>query len=190
MRYCPTCGAPLRDREVGGALRRVCMAPGCRFVHWDNPVPVVAALVELNGEIVLARNAAWPAGIFSVVTGYLEKNESPEQAVMREVNEELGVAAHNATFLGHFPFSRKNQLILAYHVAAAGKLSLGDEIVETRTVVPDQVDALPVVDPAELGAARRSHKSEANNPDADVRILPLTVWCWSQFEAGGGIQKK
>jgi NADH pyrophosphatase NudC (nudix superfamily) len=47
-----------------------------------NPVPVVAALIEYQGKIVLARNAQWPEGMFSLVTGYLEKHETPEDAVV------------------------------------------------------------------------------------------------------------
>jgi NAD+ diphosphatase len=182
MKYCPECGGPLRDREVGGVVRRMCMSPHCRFVHWDNPVPVVAALVERDGEIVFARNAAWPEGVFSVITGYLEKNESPEQAVTREVTEELGLRADAANFLGHFPFFQKNQLILAYHVAGAGELSMSTELAEVRRVPLDRVDSLPVADPAQL--RNRPRASNEVTTDGEYRVLPLALWCWSRHKEG------
>lgn len=84
MRHCPRCASELLDRHVDGVARKACGTPECGFICWDNPLPVVAASVEYEGWIVLARNAPWPHGMFSLVTGFLEKAESPEQAVVRE----------------------------------------------------------------------------------------------------------
>lgn len=108
-----------------------CTSPQCHFVHWDNPVPVVAALIEYQGKIALARNAQWPSGMFSLVTGYLEKNETPENAVMREIKEELGLEGMSQEFIGCYSLIEKNQIILAYWVKATGELIMGDEIAET-----------------------------------------------------------
>ena len=71
-------------REAGGLERPTCLAEGCGLVLWDNPVPVVAALVELEGRIVLARNVAWPENAFGLVTGFLERDEAPAQGGARE----------------------------------------------------------------------------------------------------------
>jgi NAD+ diphosphatase len=59
FRYCPNCAAPLIDKTVHGEARRACPA-ACGFIHYDNPTLVVAAVVEHEGSIVLARNRAWP----------------------------------------------------------------------------------------------------------------------------------
>jgi hypothetical protein len=53
----------VRAVAEGGRERLACGA-GCGFVHWDNPAPVVAALVEYHGRVVLARNQGWAAGAF------------------------------------------------------------------------------------------------------------------------------
>ncbi len=58
-------------------------------MHWDNPVPVVAAIVEHEGAVILARDRDWPEKMFRLVTGFLENDETPEQGVAREVKEEL-----------------------------------------------------------------------------------------------------
>ncbi|MBI3716231.1 MAG: zinc ribbon domain-containing protein, partial [Betaproteobacteria bacterium] len=70
-RFCPRCASPLAEREFaddGGArMRLACASVGCEFVHWNNPVPAVGALVEHEGEIILARGAGWPEGAFALV---------------------------------------------------------------------------------------------------------------------------
>jgi NADH pyrophosphatase NudC (nudix superfamily) len=140
MKYCPKCAAELTKSVLGGVEREVCSHPDCGFVFWDNPVPVVAAIVEYHDDIVLARNAQWPHGVFSMITGYLERNETPESAVLREVKEELGLDGQLSTFIGHYPFARKNQLILAYAVNATGEIQLNHEIAEIKLVARDEID--------------------------------------------------
>ena len=66
-------------------MRPTCLAEGCGFVLWDNPVPVVAALVELEGRIVLARNVAWPENAFGLVTGWLYARHGLEAAMLAHV---------------------------------------------------------------------------------------------------------
>lgn len=132
MKYCPVCASPLALRVVDEVERLACSAGHCHFVHWDNPVPVVAALVEYREQVVLARNVQWPGPVFSLITGYLERAESPERAVLREVQEELGLAGRISEFIGHYPVFKKNQLILAYWVHADGEVKLGKEIAEVR----------------------------------------------------------
>jgi NADH pyrophosphatase NudC (nudix superfamily) len=140
-RHCPLCCAPLGRREIGGRPRAVCESNQCGFVFWDNPVPVVAALVEREGMIVLARNHAWPEKTFGLVTGFLERDESPEQAVAREVKEELDLDVLRAELIGNYPFPRRNEVILAYHVVARGEIRLNEELAEFRLVPPEKLRA-------------------------------------------------
>lgn len=132
MKYCPLCASPLVSRMLDEFQRLACSAPHCQFVHWDNPVSVVAALVQYDDQVILARNAQWRDPIFSLITGYLERNETPEQAVLRELHEELGLQGKIQKFIGHYSVFKKNQLILAYGIQAYGKLKLGKEIAEVR----------------------------------------------------------
>jgi NAD+ diphosphatase len=132
--FCPQCGHPLHTADVNGQPRQRCAAAGCGFVHWDNPVPVVAAIVELDGMIILARNQGWPEKMYGLITGFLEKGETPEQAVLREVREELGLNAVAADFIGNYAFFEMNQLILAYHVLTRGEIALGEELAAIKRV--------------------------------------------------------
>lgn len=132
FKFCPRCAGPLQPRAYDTGARLSCTNPDCGFVHWDNPLPVVAALVEHEGQFILARNAQWPRRIFSVITGFLEKHESPEQAVIREVKEELNLEGAVTRFIGHYPFAEQNQLILAYAVQASGTLQTNHELAEIK----------------------------------------------------------
>ncbi|MBX6420184.1 MAG: NUDIX domain-containing protein [Nevskia sp.] len=143
--FCPRCAKPLTHGAVdGGSARWHCPDRACGFVHWDNPVPVVAAIVEHEGEIVLARNRAWPPKMFALITGFLEKDDpDPAQGVLREVAEELGLQGRVEEFVGHYPFPRMNQLIIAYHVVAQGAITLGEELVEYRKIPPEKLRPWP-----------------------------------------------
>lgn len=132
-RFCPRCARPLAPQTLQGRERLACTT-ACGFVYWDNPVPVVAVVVQHGDDIVLARNAAWPPTQFSLVYGFIERHEAPAEAALREVREELGLAGDVTSFIGHFPFTDKNELVLAFHLRARGVLALGDEIVEAKRV--------------------------------------------------------
>lgn len=137
-RFCRDCGAPMLPLPLAGRVRQVCGA-NCGHVEWGNPLPVVAALVEHEAGIVLARNHAWADGVFGLIAGFLEAGESPEAAVAREVAEELGLESLAATLIGVYPFERKNEVIIAYHVRASGQIVLNEELAEYRVVAPEKL---------------------------------------------------
>ncbi len=143
MKFCPLCGSGLASREIEGKPRQACSAEGCGYVFWDNPTPVVAAIAELQGSVVLIRNKGWPEKMFGLVSGFLEKGETPEAAVIREVKEELDLSGEIASFLGCYSFFEMNQLILAFHVKAEGTVSMGEEISEVKYVSPERLKPWP-----------------------------------------------
>ena len=144
FRFCPRCGAPLTPEHPGddpGRAPRQACSRRCGFVHYDNPTPVVAAVVEHDGKVLLARNKAWPATWYALVAGFLERDETPEDAVLREVREEVGLEGGPPRLIGVYPFARMNQVILAYHVTTSGQVQLGDELVDYKLVEPAQCGA-------------------------------------------------
>ncbi|WP_085315674.1 NUDIX domain-containing protein [Derxia lacustris] len=142
-RFCPRCGGELAPRDHGAGERQTCFAHECGFVHWNNPIPVVAAVVELNGRVLLARNAAWAEGAWGLITGFLEPVEDPLEGVLREVAEETGLTGRVEKLLGVWPFQRKNELLIAYHVVAEGEVKLSEELVDYRLVEPARLRPWP-----------------------------------------------
>ena len=143
FRFCPRCATPLAARGIaddGGVRERLaCPDVQCGYVHWGNPTPAVGALVEHEGEIILARNAQWPEGFFALVTGFLEAQEDPKAAVVREVREELGLEVTETHLIGNYIFERKNEIMLCYHALTRGTIVLGEELAEYRRYAPAEL---------------------------------------------------
>lgn len=136
-KFCPQCATSLVTAEVDGSSRIKC--PACNFVYWDNPVPVVAAIVEHEGKVILTRSKGWPEKWLGIVAGFLEKSETPEEGVLREVKEELGLNAEIVSFIGHYAFELRNQVIFAYHVRAKGEITIGDELESIKVLPPEEI---------------------------------------------------
>ncbi len=136
-RFCPSCGHGLEGHERAGQQRRIC--PSCEWVHWDNPLPVLAGLIEIEGQILLARNASWPEKMFALITGFMERGESPEAGMARELKEETNLDVVRMGLIGVYEFTRKNEVIIAYHVEATGQVQLSEELVEYRLVAPHRL---------------------------------------------------
>ncbi|MCG5054484.1 MAG: NUDIX hydrolase [Myxococcales bacterium] len=109
-------------------------------MHWDNPIPVVAAVVRWNSQFVIARNAKWPPGMFSMITGFVERNENPMATLRRELKEELGLDLAGAEFIGHFVFPEANQLIVAFLAHGVGSVSFGSELAEVKMLTNEEAE--------------------------------------------------
>jgi NADH pyrophosphatase NudC (nudix superfamily) len=133
--YCPRCKAELAPyaANIEGDRRQRC--PACEFVHYDNPTPVVVAIVETPEGVVLARGRGWPEKVFAPITGFLESREEPSEAVLREVKEELGLEGELGALIGVYGFAAMNQVLIAYHVRAQGEITLCDEL-DAHKVIP------------------------------------------------------
>ena len=143
MKYCPRCARPLQAGEQGGRARDRCPDGDCGFVFYDNPLPVVAALVEHEGHVLLVRNHGWPEKWFGLVTGFLERGETPAEGALRELREELGLAGEVVRLVGVYAFPERNEVIIAFHVRATGTIALGEEIAELRRVLPERLRPWP-----------------------------------------------
>jgi NADH pyrophosphatase NudC (nudix superfamily) len=148
MKFCPQCAmplAPIEQMEDGGPKTRLRCA-ACGFTHWNNPTPVLAAVVECvdrGGQILLARNAAWTHRTFALITGFMEAGESPQAGIAREVAEETGLAVDAVSLIGVYDFQRMNQVIIAYHAPARGEIRLSPELAEYKLFAPADVRCWP-----------------------------------------------
>lgn len=121
LRYCPRCGGPLSPTLLPGERVTHPRCEACSFVLWQNPKPVVAALVVQRKagrlEVLLGRRTSEPGkGLWHVPGGFVDPDETPEEALARECWEELGVHVEPERFLGGFPdrYGDEPILVLAY----------------------------------------------------------------------------
>jgi NADH pyrophosphatase NudC (nudix superfamily) len=144
-RFCPSCAAPLAPTvqlEDGGERERLrCTA--CDFTHWNNPTPVLAAVVEYRGQILLARNAAWSGKMYALITGFMEAGETPQEGIAREIHEETSLEPLELNLIGVYDFQRMNQVIVAYHARCEGEVRLSPELVDYRLFTPETVKCWP-----------------------------------------------
>jgi NADH pyrophosphatase NudC (nudix superfamily) len=134
FKFCPACATPLvlrTQREDGGDKARL-RCPACDFTHWNNPTPVLVAVVEYEGRILLARNAAWSENKFALIAGFMEAGETPADGIAREIKEETNLQAQSLALIGVHDFQRLNQVIIAYHAVCTGDIELSPELLEYR----------------------------------------------------------
>ena len=125
------CATPLTKQTINGENRKACTKESCDYVEWNNPTPVLAAIVQAENRVVLVRAIGWPEDWFGLVTGFHESGETAEDGVVREVKEELGLDCQVESLVGVYSFFQMNQVIIAYHVL----LDQGDIVLDVNELV-------------------------------------------------------
>ena len=115
-RFCPACGAALLVTDAG--FSRTC--PTCAAQHFPRTDPAVIVLVEHDGRALLGRQAGWPPGQYSVLAGFVGPGESLEEAVIREVKEESGVAVYDPRFVTSQPWPFPMSVMLGFEARSDG----------------------------------------------------------------------
>ena len=145
FKFCPQCAAPLAwssQAEDGGDKSRL-RCPSCNYTHWNNPTPVLAAVVEVDGKILLARNAAWPGKMYALITGFMEAGETAQEGIQREIAEETNLSTDALSLIGVYDFQRMNQVIIAFHAVCHGEVRLSPELVDYRMLAPENLKCWP-----------------------------------------------
>ncbi|MFI0411159.1 NAD(+) diphosphatase [Actinomadura sp. 3N508] len=120
-RHCPRCGAGTRVASAGHV--RVCPEDGSQ--HFPRVDPAVIMLVTDDADrILLARGPQWPADRRSILAGFVEPGESLEQAVAREVQEEVGLPVRDVRYLGSQPWPLPQSLMLGFIARTDGDVPL------------------------------------------------------------------
>jgi NAD+ diphosphatase len=113
--HCPRCGTATIPEPAGDSTR--CPKDGTE--HFPRTDPAVIMLVtDQDDRCLLARNAGWPERRFSILAGFVDSGESAEQAVVREVREETGIAVENIRYLGSQPWPMPRSLMLGFRADA------------------------------------------------------------------------
>jgi 8-oxo-dGTP diphosphatase len=168
-RYCPHCTHPLEERPVFGRVRPAC--PACGFVHLRELKVGVSLVVEEGGRILLVQRAWEPEqGKWSLPSGFVEWDESPEAAARRECLEETGLVAGDLALVrvNHYTDDWRGPGInLIYRTRpAAGTLQAGDDAAGARFLLPSE---LPPEDEIAFAGHReliREWRAGAGSPDA------------------------
>ncbi len=140
-RFCGCCGEPTVVHEHELALG----CPACGRVHYPRVSPAVIMLVRRGHAMLLARAHGFPEGVYSTLAGFVEPGESLEQAVAREVREEVGVRLRDIRYFGSQPWPFPHSLMIGFTAEyAGGELALDDrEIADAAWFTGDRLPRLP-----------------------------------------------
>jgi NAD+ diphosphatase len=148
-RYCGRCGERTEYKE--GVRAKECRR--CGLVSFPRISPAVIVAVERGEKLLLARANRFPAAFYSVLAGFVEPGETLEEAVAREVKEEVGLELTNIRYFGSQPWPFPDSLMIGFTAQYAG-----GEICVDETEIVDagwfEADELPLL-PGKISIARQ-----------------------------------
>jgi NAD+ diphosphatase len=141
-RFCGRCGT----ETVQSPGERAKKCPQCGLLAFPRLAPAIITLVSSGDEVLLARGRLFPVPMYSCIAGFVEPGESLEQAVHREVREEVGVLIKNVRYVGSQPWPFPHSLMLGFYADWAE----GDIVIDETEIVDAQwytTDNLPMIPP-------------------------------------------
>lgn len=172
-RFCARCGAPVAPILAGWASE----CTGCHHLEYPRQDPAIIVRIEDgHGRVLLAHNTAWPGVMHSLIAGFVEGGESPEHAVVREVEEEVGLKVSSLEYRATqpWPFPRSQMMGFVARLAPTGP----DE------PVPDgeEIDRARFYSREEFTAAIASGEITAPGPASIAHAL-LVEWFGGELPA-------
>lgn len=139
--FCGRCGT----ETVRAHGERAKKCPKCGMMNFPRLSPAVITLVEHEGKALLARNAAFNTGMFSILAGFVEPGEGLEEAVRREIMEEVSVEVTDIRYFGSQPWPFPNSLMIGFNARyAGGEIKLDPtEIAEAGWFAPGEFPMIP-----------------------------------------------
>jgi NAD+ diphosphatase len=136
-RFCPNCSAATAVTQ--GGWRRDC--PVCKTEHFPRTDPVVIMLAIAGERCVLGRSPRFPQTMWSCLAGFAEPGESIEEAVRREVHEEVGLTCARVKYYASQPWPFPSSLMIGCHAEALTETIVIDrsEIEEARWFGRDEL---------------------------------------------------
>ncbi len=150
--FCPNCGAATRSAQAG--WRRDC--PACRAEHFPRTDPVVIMLAISGERCVLGRSRRFAPMMWSCLAGFAEPGETIEEAVRREVREEVGIACGRVRYFASQPWPFPASIMIGCHAEA---------LAETIVVDRDELEDARWFDRDELASMlKRQHPQGLTTP--------------------------
>jgi NAD+ diphosphatase len=138
--FCGRCGVPVKMKTTERAKE----CPQCGLLHFPRLAPAIIVLVERGKQLLLARSHHFQSGMFSVLAGFVEPGESLEEAVVREVKEEVGIDVKDIRYFGSQSWPFPHSLMIGFKATyAGGEIFIQDE--EIREAGWFTVDNLPPI---------------------------------------------
>jgi 8-oxo-dGTP diphosphatase len=172
------CGHELGQREEGGRVRQACA--NCGYVHYVNPVPAVGMVIEVEDGVVLIRRMNPPhQGAWTLPSGFIEADESAEDAAIREAEEETGLKTEIIELAGINSFPEGppvSGIMIFYRMRPiGGELRAGDDATEAKVFSKDELPVLPFRTHREVIATWLERRGKQLNGGAGAESAQIAV---------------
>jgi NAD+ diphosphatase len=139
--FCSTCRGRLQQRQDLRAKE----CEKCGRLEFPRLSPAIIVLIEKGDTLLLARSPRFAGEFFSVLAGFVEPGESLEQAVSREVMEEVGITVKDISYFGSQPWPFPDSLMIGFTAQyESGEIRIDDqEIVEAGWYRTDNLPQIP-----------------------------------------------
>jgi ADP-ribose pyrophosphatase YjhB (NUDIX family) len=144
--YCVNCGIPLAMRIIEGREHEACGS--CDFVLWHDPKVVTMVVIESAEGVLLGRRAIEPGyGAWCLPGGFVNDDEAPDAAAVRECREEIGAEVEILGLVGVYHISKAgapSMVGIAYRarLVPGERPAAGDEMLEVREFAPGNLPEL------------------------------------------------
>ncbi len=144
-RYCGVCATPMQKSDT-----ELCFhCPACGFSAYPRISPAMMVLIKRGDQILLARHATYATARYTALAGFVEAGESIEDAIHREVFEEVGLYVKDIQYFSSQSWPFPHSLMIAYTAEyAGGELRIQeDEIADAQWFGPgDTLPDLPMLE--------------------------------------------
>ncbi|MBP8625232.1 MAG: NAD(+) diphosphatase [Syntrophorhabdaceae bacterium] len=139
--FCSRCGSRVKDKDRVRAKE----CPECGLVVFPRISPAIIVLIEKEKKILLAKSVRFKEDIYSILAGFVEPGETLEDAVEREVKEEVGIKVKDIRYFGSQPWPFPDSLMIGFVARyKSGRISIDkEEIVDARWFSPDNLPNIP-----------------------------------------------
>lgn len=175
-KFCPICGEVLNNLKVDPMALCKC---SCGFTHYDNPVPIVAGLIELPEGILLVHSKTCPVGEYGLVSGFLGQGETPQDAIIREVKEELGLTAEIDHLIGYYPVAELGQIAITFALNACGQPELGEELDDVKLIPREKLVAWDIGTGPAVRDWLELHKHGSDHSQPIMKAIELFGRRWA-----------
>ena len=147
FKFCPLCKYDLRQSLIEGRTRLICQK--CGWIDYQNPLPVaVCAAINEEDKILIAKRNQEPGkNKWALPGGFIESNENPEKACLRELKEETGVEGKIIKLVGVYPRKTKiygSLIVIGYAIRVFKEdISVNSELKEAKFFSREDLPCIP-----------------------------------------------
>jgi NAD+ diphosphatase len=140
-RYCGYCG--METIRTRGMVAKEC--PCCELLIFPRISPAVIVLVERGNKVLLARVKRFTSELYSILAGFVELGETLEEAVRREIGEEVGIRVKNIRYFGSQPWPFPDSLMIGFTAEyESGEIRIDEtEIADAGWFDPEKLPTIP-----------------------------------------------